>query len=382
MKIGIFCDHFMDIKQSIIGGGAGKSAYYTALELSKLGNRVTVFTVSSTPRDMLEKNGNMTIYRYARHFRIQYTGISFSMFLKPLQYDLDIVQAHVGIVALLAGLFYSKIKKRPIVISLRGHPTPNYGSLLRRGLVSFGKSYLIPMSLKMVDGIVALSNEFVSSSSLLKKYLYKIRVIPNGIDPNEASVLSKSEARKMLGIAQKEIIILFVGSLSKIKGPQVLLRSIPRVIAHFPHCKFLFVGPDRGLLKSLQSLFNERTHTNSVEFTGAKYFKDLTVYYRAADIFILPSFAEGFPNVLLEASLHSLPLIVSNIKELRAIVKDEYNGLLFSTGDEIDLSNKIIRLVKDQDLRENLGINAKEASKRFTWDKVAGNYLEIFLELL
>ena len=108
------------------------------------------------------------------------------------------------------------------------------------------------------------------------------------------------------------------------------LKSIPIIINNYPFCKFLFIGSDGGILKTLKDLSNKLNINKFVEFLGPRYFNELRNYYIASDIFVLPTFSEGFPNVLLEASLHNLPLIVSNIEENKPIAKDKYNSLLFT----------------------------------------------------
>ena len=122
---------------------------------------------------------------------------------------------------------------------------------------------------------------------------------------------------------------------------------------------------------------------NNVRFAGSvrdAFIKAL--YFKAADVFVLPSFSECFPVVLLEASACRLPLIVSGLESFKAIVEEGHNGLFTKTGDEIDLAKKIIYLLQNRYLRMKLGKNSKEEVKKFTWAQIADQTENVYLELI
>ena len=96
---------------------------------------------------------------------------------------------------------------------------------------------------------------------------------------------------------------------------------------------------------------------------------------------MLPSYSEAYPITLLEASSAGLPIISSNLECIKAIILDGKNGLLFSPGDEYDLSNKIMTLLQNDELRISLGNQAKLNVKDLTWEKIASKTEELYMSI-
>ena len=96
-------------------------------------------------------------------------------------------------------------------------------------------------------------------------------------------------------------------------------------------------------------------------------------YYRAADVFVLPSVmkSEVFPIVLLEASASGLPMVVSDLDTLKCIIEDGYNGIVTKRGDENNLAGAIIYLLENEGVREKMGKNAREKVKDYSWGRIA-----------
>ena len=99
--------------------------------------------------------------------------------------------------------------------------------------------------------------------------------------------------------------------------------------------------------------------------------EDPNPYYESASIFVLPSIYEGTPNALLEAMAHGLPCIISDtLPGALEIVKNGVNGLVFQSGNEIDLAKKLKMLIEDSDLRKELGFAARNSIKSFNPDRI------------
>jgi glycosyltransferase involved in cell wall biosynthesis len=322
----------------------------------------------------------LTIISYAKTVRISNTDISIKLLYKPLKYDLDVVNAHSGTLSLIAAFLYSSLKKKPLVFSHHGDPVENYGSLLRRLCMLLWCRAVFKKILNCTDLIIALSEQIVESSRFLKDFSQKAIVIPNGIDPTYANIrLTKDEARRMIGVPINAKIILFVGSLTKLKGYHILLEAMKDVVTKVPDAIAIFVGP---YMERREATNWQKSMDHYVIFRGPLPHKELRLYYKAADVFVLPSFSEGFPNTLLEAASFGLPLIVSDLEQLKAIVIDGFNGLIAKKGDPKSFAEKIIRVLCNDELKNTMGNNSRNFSKRYTWENIANEYEKLFIQLL
>ena len=122
----------------------------------------------------------------------------------------------------------------------------------------------------------------------------------------------------------------------------------------------------------------------NVKFTGFIEEALKPLYYKAADIFCLPSVmkSEVFPIVLLEASAASLPMIVSDLDTFKCIIENGYNGLFTKREDEKDLADAVIYLLENKDIREKLGKNARKKVEDYSWERIAEETEKVYVGLI
>jgi glycosyltransferase involved in cell wall biosynthesis len=302
--------------------------------------------------------------------------LSIDILYKPLRLglDLDIVHAHAGNPpAPIAAYWYAKKKKKPFVVTYHGDGQWNWGGLIRRISVSSYNKYLLDKILSYADVAISPSEYYIDESRFLGKYRDKIVVIPNGINIDEFDIsYSKEECREKLGLPIDNKIILFLGGLNPHKGPDVLLKAMPKILKSIPDAKLVFVGSG-GMREELERLCKRLGVEKYVSFAGFVEECMKPFYYEAADVFCLPSVmkSEVFPIVLLEASASGLPMVVSDLDTLKCIIEDGYNGIVTKRGDENDLAEKIIYLLENEDIREKMGKNARKKVEDYSWEKIA-----------
>lgn len=393
MKIGFFNtivpyknfltdDVLMDYKG---GGGVENVVYNLSIQLAKKNHEIYIFSSSINKKESIEKYGNINIFRYKKSFQIGRSPVSLDLLHKPLKTikKLDIVHAHLGnLPAPVIAYRYAKKKKRPLVITYHGEPIHTYGSPLRQLGVLFQRMYYTDKLLSNADRIIALSENSINQSHFLRKYRDKIRVIPNGINLDDYNIeLSKEECRKKINVPLDKHVILFVGSLVKFKAVDILFKAMKQIIKTIPDSYLIIIG-DGPLRTHLEAQAKKNDIDKYVRFVGTINDTSLkAVYYKSSDIFILPSLVECFPIVLLEASATGIPLLVSNLESLKAIIRDDHNGVFFNTGNENDLALKIMYLLQNDNLRRKIGDNAKEMVKEYTWEKISKETEKIYLEL-
>lgn len=144
--------------------------------------------------------------------------------------------------------------------------------------------------------------------------------------------------------------LLHVGRLGREKGQAILLRAVAELIARGidVRCTIVGDGPQRTRLEVLS---RELDIESRVVFAGAVGEHALQSYYQDADIFVMPSFAEGLPVVLMEAMAMGVPVIASHIMGIPELVEHGVCGLLVPPGRVTELADAIAGLARDPDLR-------------------------------
>lgn len=382
MTIGYFVTYFpytdrvynSDYSKRYVHGGAEDVAYNLATKMMQRGHEVDIFTTSIDSRDSIEKYDTMNIHRYGTNFRFEGGNISFKIFRDPLKYQVDIVHVHHYLsVAPLAAMRYCKRKKIPLVLTYHGDGQESVGGFIHGMGIRFYNKYLLNKILSTANVIISPSEYYINESRFLGNYREKIVVVPNGINPQNFNVpYAKEECRKSLGLPLHSNILLFVGKITPYKGPDVLVRAMPEIIKNVPDVELVFVGS--GELKDkLEELSKKLGILERVRFTGFIEENLKPLYYKSADVFVLPSTmnTEVFPVALLEASASGLPIVTSNLNTFKCIIEDGYNGLFTKRGDENSLADAIIYLLENKDVRENMGKNARKKVEDYSWEEIA-----------
>jgi glycosyltransferase involved in cell wall biosynthesis len=387
MKIGYFATKFpydQQFKQYSYGGSS-LVAYYLAIEMANRGHEIDVFTTSIDSKDSIEKYENMTIYRYGTNFRVLTSNISFGMFRKPIKHDVDITHVHFDIPpGPLAGLRYAKRRDVPLIVTYHGDWVESFGGFIRRASLVFHNKYLVDKVLSYADVIISPSEYYIEESSFLGKYRDRIVAIPNGINIAEFDICySKEECRKKLGIPLDKKIVLYFGYLSPYKGPDVLIRAMSRIVRNVPNVELIFAG--KGVMNDELEMLSKRLGVEkNVEFAGFVEDSLKVFYYKAADVFCLPSMmgTECYPLTILEAMACAVPIVASKIGGIPDAVKDEENGLLVSPSDSGALADAIIYLLENEDVREKMGKKGKKKVESYSWERIAAETEKVYKVLI
>ena len=148
--------------------------------------------------------------------------------------------------------------------------------------------------------------------------------------------------------------ILCVAAMSRRKGHVVLLDALPRVLERVPAARLTLAGdgPEREFLKTRA---RDLDVADAVRFLGAVEHDRMPALYEAADVFCLPSFAEGIPIVLMEAMAMEIPVVATRIMGVPELVEHERSGLLVSPARADALADALVRLLTDPPLRREMG---------------------------
>ena len=186
----------------------------------------------------------------------------------------------------------------------------------------------------------------------------KITVIHNGVDTEKFGIsIDKNKVREKLGISADEVTCITVARLDGQKGIEILIDAAKKN----PKIKFLIAG-DGPLREELENKSKSKGSEN-ILFLGLR--RDIPELLQAADIFILPSHWEGFPNVVLEAMAASLPVIATNTSGTPEAVIDGETGMLVKPGDARQLAEAVKHMSSEPELMKEMGKRGRERAVKF-----------------
>jgi N-acetyl-alpha-D-glucosaminyl L-malate synthase BshA len=381
MKIGYFVGNFpQSSEDKFLYGGGITVPYELAIKLADRGHEIHVFTTSFCRKSFAERQKNIFINRYSTSFKILNRNISLSMLLESsrIKCNLDLIHIHVGHspMDVLAPLLYLKKNNTPMVVTSHAD-IGSYGGALRKLIYSFYYNLLIDRILSHA-GIITSPSRAYACESILRKYKEKVVVIPNGINLNDFNLrYSKDECRRILNLHTMRKIILFVGGLEPRKAPDILIKAMAKVVKSAPDSELVIVGTG-SMEKVLKNLVRSLGISEHVRFTGFVKNNEKVLYYRSADVFVLPSLYEIFGIVNLEAMACGVPIVASKVGGISEVIKSGVNGLLVPPRDVDALADAIMYLLENEVIRKRMGENAKVIVKAYSWEKIAKMYEEIY----
>lgn len=246
-------------------------------------------------------------------------------------------------------------------------------------------------SLKLFDQLVAwLATDILVVSPSQRDFLVQERVLPAGkakligggsvcgVDPLrfQADEQARKTVRQNLGIAQDAKVILFVGRLNRDKGMLDLAASFDAIAKHHSDVVLLLVGAEEDVpFSQIQEICSaERERLHYVRFTATP-----ERYMAAADIFCLPSYREGLPMTIIEAAACGVPAVASRIYGITDAVEDGETGLLFPAGEVAALTHALLKLMTENELRQQMGKAARvRALGLFPSEKITRELMALY----
>ncbi|MCA9784724.1 MAG: glycosyltransferase [Candidatus Delongbacteria bacterium] len=208
-------------------------------------------------------------------------------------------------------------------------------------------------------------------------------VVYNGVDQTVFRPAEDRNAlRRALDLPTERKVLVFVGRCERDKGVEELLEAFLAVRSQFPDWVLLCVG-DGGFRAELLSRISAFSADQVILAPGRVEHAKVASMLRSADAFVLPSWAEGMPNGLLEAMACGLPCVATRVGGIPEVLRDGENGLLVEARSQDDLSRALGALMSDPVRAKGWGQRALETIARsFSWENNAHTHLRIYHELL
>jgi glycosyltransferase involved in cell wall biosynthesis len=159
--------------------------------------------------------------------------------------------------------------------------------------------------------------------------------------------------------------ILFVGGNMERKGIISIINSSPNVISRYKNVKYHIIGEDPKLNYYINLCKDLGVHSNFI-FHGNITPENLKHFYNMANLFLLPSIEEALGISILEAMANNIPVIATKVGGITEIITNNTNGILLEPNNTQELSDKIIKIIDDKQLRDRIIKNAKITIKKFS----------------
>jgi glycosyltransferase involved in cell wall biosynthesis len=367
-----------------MGGGAGYASYNLSKQLARRGHDVTVLTSRYGDQAKQETQDNIRIIRCLSWRKsIHDCGLrgaltyllSSAVALIPLKMwnDFDVLHYFFSFpTGLLSYLPYA-FRKVPYIVSLRGSDVPGYDPYNKK--IEMLHGLLLPLNKgvwKSAARVVALSNSLrnLAQAKLPQK---KMEIIPNGIESDlffpDRCIADDNGTYRFITVSR----------LVNRKGIDLVLHALAELKDDTIELLIVGSGNYEGQLKRL---VHELDLEKSVRFYGYCLREKLPDLYNTACAFILPSRAESFGMVFVEAMACGLPVIGAKTGGVVDLV-DEDCGILVDNDDVEQIKQAIVQIKQSGKLRHSMGAcGQKRAETHFTWEAVADRYEQIYVDVV
>lgn len=370
-------------------GGVAMYNYYLAHALVKLGHRVTVVSARHSEIDPShEMDGDISIHRLYQPYRYRLHRLPLlGRYMRALQ---EFIYSHkvaqrlnkltltelVDIIEFAdvnaEGFIYLRQKKR-IPVIVRCH-TPMF--ILKQyaptGSIHYDTrviTWMEKVSIQAADGLTApsadMSKVIQSSCPLNGK---SIVVIPNPLDTNLFCRADQSHRNP-----DRDLTILHVGRLDRIKGLEVLIQAATVLVKHCPSIHFVLVGGGPvGYFEKLRQLVHASGLTDAqFQFVGEVSQADLMEWYQRADIAVVPTLNyESFSYTVAQAMACNLPIVASGIGGIPETTGHEGAAILTQPGNVEQLVEALMKLCRNPNIRHAMGVAGRSRAKKYFSDEV------------
>ena len=373
-------------------GGPAKLAYDTSIFFSEQGHQVTLYTSdaydkeSRMPKSLHINKKNLKVH-YFKNFN-NFLTYNYNIFFTPGLFlraifevkKFDIIHIHdfytlqnfwVGILARIYGI--------PYIVSVHGCLEDK--RMMQRSLFKkiFYNLYGLKL-LKYASRVIATSKNEVEAYKLHGIQKDKIILLGHGIDMLEFETKkTKSQCKEHFNLEKNQLVVTFLGRIHKIKGLNLLVEAISQIRNKL--VTFVIAGSDDGYLSELEFLIKKFKISNRIKLLPACFGKEKSMLFKASDIFVYPSYSEGFSLGILEAAASGLPLLITTGCHFPLVAKARA-GIIVEPSYDV-LKNGLNKLLDSANLRKEYGENAKRLVKeKYSMSYIGNTLLGIYEKLI
>ncbi len=213
----------------------------------------------------------------------------------------------------------------------------------------------------------------------------RFETIAPGVHPAFFSPGDRAGARAALGLDPDRPLVVFVGRIQPLKGPDLAVRTMEQLTElGYGEARLLIIGGSSGADHhevQLHELVDELGLSDRVDFVQPQPHHTLSSYYRAADVVMVPSRSESFGLVALEAAACGIPVVASAVGGLLSLVDHGRTGFVVTERNPRPFAEAIAMILDDPDRAQAMGRAALEHSEQYRWGLAAARARRLYLEL-
>jgi len=296
----------------------------------------------------VEHQEGLTVYhprffsvpRYAKFLDGAFYYLSLLAFTRRLRrtFPFEVIDAHFAFPDGLAATLLAKTFSCPVVVTLRGTIVRLSGYRLHRPQLRW--------VLQRADRVTAVSESLAGVAVGLGLPRDRVRVIPNGVDTRTFMPMDRVQARRLAGLPEDRKILLTVAGIYEGKGQHSVVEILPALREKYPDLLYVMVGnsrPGEQYRRRLTEAIWRLGLKDHVLVAGPRPHADLARWFSAADVSVLATQSEGWPNVLLESLACGTPAVATRVGGTAEIVRDGQDGILVPFGDAPALGRALDR---------------------------------------
>jgi 1,4-alpha-glucan branching enzyme len=369
-------------------GGAEWYVYNISRELVKSGNDVTVFTAASyrgetaPPEETVEGVHVKRIpLKLDWSYRVKlWDGLSDALKKEPFDviHTYDYAQKH-SIDALEA----AKAARVGTALTIFDVHSSIPRSWYKQVPMRYFDGYCARRTFPLATRILVRAPDLLKGLPEIQRWEGKVRVSPSGVRPESFSRYDGEEFRRRYSI-EGSPMVLFLGRINPLKGPQLIIEAAPSLVTEFPDIALVFVGPDQsGYVGHLRARASQLGVASHVHFTGMiSDFDQKMQAYSACDLFCLPTSYEGTSQAIFEAMTQGKPIVATRTGGIPYQIEDEREGYLVEYGDVSDLAGAITKTLRDLAKAKEMGTRARERAMGFQYPNLAASLLKTYEEIV
>jgi len=264
-------------------------------------------------------------------------------------------------------------RRYPTIITVHGIMAVEMEFHLKRNfLLRFLSKFIEKKTLSMIRNIIVVApqiGEIIHEMNGINTFM-----IPNGVNVN---LIKKIEPAKF----DKDNIIFFIGNFNERKGIDILIRAFNEVKKSISDSN-LFIAGSGEEESNLKNLVKKLDLESDIKFLGFVKGDKKFSLIKSANILVLPSVWESLPIAVLEGMACGKPIIASNVGGIPYLVDEGVNGFLVRPGEVKELSDKIIKVLKNKKLQKSMGKASLKMSEDFEWSKIAEKTYKVYKEIV
>jgi glycosyltransferase involved in cell wall biosynthesis len=287
----------------------------------------------------------------------------------------DLIHGH-DVNTLPTAWLASVLTRSPLIYDAHEISTDREGYASFRNLVGWVERRLMPKAAGLITTTDTRAKFFARANGITRPLVLQNR-------PRFVSVESSQRIRIELELKESWPIVLYQGGLQQGRGLERLVDSAAQVSGAY----FVFIGGGR-----LESILKERTYSlgleDRVHFIPTVALADLPSYTASADIGVQPientclNHFSTDSNKLFEYMMAGLPVVATNLPEIRKLVREHELGILVTPGNTAELVSAIKSLVDNRELRQIIGRNSSKASEQVNWEEQEKTLVSLYKDVL